>query len=168
MNEMLEKITSRFVKVTEIIASILMVLLTLVVFAEVLSRYVFDYPISSSTELTQIFFPWMIFLGTIAVTKNEDHLKITVLQEKFGRGVQWVLQIFAKVIMLLFSVYMVYASYLLADAVRMQPLPMLQISKSWLYISVTVSFALVAILLILQISLLIRNKSTWMEGGETQ
>lgn len=168
MNEMLEKITSRFVKLTEIIAILLMVLLTLVVFAEVLSRYVFNYPISFSTELTQLFFPWMIFLGTVAVTKNEDHLKITVLQEKFNRGVQVVMQIFGKAVMLIFSIYMVYASYLLAQAVRMQPLPMLQISKSWLYISVTVSFTFVAILLVLQIILLITRKNVEMKGGEVQ
>ncbi|WP_232324917.1 TRAP transporter small permease [Halobacillus mangrovi] len=165
---MLDKITSRFVKLTEIIAILLMVLLTLVVFAEVLSRYVFNYPISFSTELTQLFFPWMIFLGTVAVTKNEDHLKITVLQEKMGRGVQLVMQIFGKAVMLIFSIYMVYASYLLAQAVRMQPLPMLQISKSWLYISVTVSFTFVAILLVLQIILLITRKNVEMKGGEVQ
>lgn len=168
MNEMLDKITARFVKLTEIIAILLMVLLTLVVFAEVLSRYVFNYPISFSTELTQLFFPWMIFLGTVAVTKNEEHLKITVLQERFGRGVQLILQLFAKVVMLLFSIYMVYASYLLAQAVRLQPLPMLQISKSWLYVSVTVSFTIVALLLVLQIILLISRRKIWMEGGEIQ
>ncbi|WP_231572602.1 TRAP transporter small permease [Halobacillus sp. BBL2006] len=165
---MLDKITARFVKLTEIIAILLMVLLTLVVFAEVLSRYVFNYPISFSTELTQLFFPWMIFLGTVAVTKNEEHLKITVLQERFGRGVQLILQLFAKVVMLLFSIYMVYASYLLAQAVRLQPLPMLQISKSWLYVSVTVSFTIVALLLVLQIILLISRRKIWMEGGEIQ
>ncbi|MGI8313764.1 TRAP transporter small permease [Halobacillus mangrovi] len=165
---MLDKITSRFVKLTEIIAIVLMVLLTLVVFAEVLSRYVFNYPISFSTELTQLFFPWMIFLGTVAVTKNEDHLKITVLQEKFGHGLQLVLKIFGKAVMLIFSIYMVYASYLLAQAVRMQPLPMLQISKSWLYISVTVSFTFVAILLVLQIILLISKRNVEMKGGEVQ
>ncbi|WP_229717813.1 TRAP transporter small permease [Thalassobacillus devorans] len=165
---MLEKALNRFIKFTEVIAGILMVLLTLVVFAEVLSRYVFDYPISSSTEMTQLLFPWMIFLGTIAVTKNEDHLKITVLQERFSLGAQWVMQLFAKVVMLLFSVYMVYASYLLASAVQMQPLPMLRISKSWLYISVTVSFVLVCLLLILQVVLLIRRRNTFMEGGEIQ
>ena len=49
-------------KVIDFIASIMMVALTIVVFGEVLSRYVFNFPLVFSNELTLLLFPWVIFL----------------------------------------------------------------------------------------------------------
>jgi TRAP-type C4-dicarboxylate transport system permease small subunit len=147
-----------FIKGVDIIASIMMVLLTLVVFAEVLSRYVFNFPLVFSNESTLVLFPWMIFMGAISITKNEGHLSINFFRELLPRtGQKWAFM-FAKVVMLYFSVYMVISSFKIAQAVINQPLPMLRISKAWLYASITVSFALITIILLYQVVLILLNK----------
>lgn len=148
----------RFIKGVDIFASAMLVLLTLVVFGEVLSRYVFNFPLVFSTELTNVFFPWMIFVAAISVTKKEDHLSINYFRELLPKRGQKIAFIFSKLVMLFFSVYMVISSYQIAIAVAKQPLPMLRISKAWLYASMTVSFSAIIIILIYQLVMIIMNK----------
>lgn len=148
----------RFIKGVDIFSSIMLVLLTLVVFAEVLSRYVFDFPLVFSTELTNVLFPWMIFVAAISVTKNEDHLSINYFRELLPKAGQKIAFIFSKLVMLYFSTFMVISSYKIALAVAQQPLPMLRISKSWLYSSITVSFSAIIIILIYQLVMIFMNK----------
>ncbi|EDL65401.1 transporter [Bacillus sp. SG-1] len=130
----------------------------MVVFGEVLSRYVFNFPLVFSTELTNLLFPWIIFITAISVTKNEDHLSINFLRDKMSRNGRKITFILTKLVMMFFSFYMVLSSYQIAKSVVNQPLPMLRISKAWLYSSVTVSFTLIFIILTYQLIMIIMNK----------
>jgi TRAP-type C4-dicarboxylate transport system permease small subunit len=151
-------VLDKIINFVDIIASIMMVLLTLVVFGEVLSRYVFNYPLVYSNELTKLLFPWVIFIAGISITKNEGHLSINFFRELLPKaGQKWAF-VFAKLVMLYFSVFMMLSSYQIAQAVSRQVLPMLRISKAWLYASITVSFAAICIILIYQIILIVVNK----------
>lgn len=153
-------------KIVDLFASVLLVVLTLVVFGEVLSRYVFDFPIVVSNELTQLLFPWMIFIGAVSVTKNNGHLSINFLRERMSiKGQKWSFAL-SKLVMLFFSVYMVYSSYKMASAVSNQILPMLRISKAWFIASITVSFALISFILIYQLVLIITNKFELPREGD--
>ncbi len=152
------QILDRLIKGVDIFASILMVLLTIVVFGEVLSRYVFNFPIVFSTELTSLLFPWVVFIAAISVTKNEDHLSINFVRDKMPRKGRIITFAITKLIMMYFSFYMVLSSYQIAKAVVNQPLPMLRISKAWLYASVTVSFSMILIILTYQFILILQNK----------
>jgi TRAP-type transport system small permease protein len=148
----------RFINAVDILASIMMVILTLVVFAEVLCRYVFNYPLVYSNEVTKLLFPWVIFIAAISITKNEGHLSINFFRELLPKeGQKWAF-VFSKLVMLYFSVYMLISSYKIAQAVSGQVLPMLRISKAWLYASITVSFTAIIIILIYQIILIVLNK----------
>ncbi|WP_227937132.1 TRAP transporter small permease [Alkalihalobacillus deserti] len=148
----------RFIDVIDVLASIMMVLLTLVVFAEVVSRYAFSLPLTFSNELTMLLFPWVIFVAAISVTKNEGHLSINVFREKLPPAMQRWAFLFSKLVMLYFSVYMMLSSYRLAESVVNQVMPMLRISRAWLFASLTVSFAFITIILIYQIVLILMNR----------
>ncbi|MDQ0484042.1 TRAP transporter small permease [Guptibacillus hwajinpoensis] len=151
-------IISAITKTIDLVSGLMMVLLTLVVFGEVLSRYVFNFPLVFTTELTSLLFPWLIFLGAVTVTRNEDHLAITVLRDKMPVLGQKIAYVIARLVMLYFSFYMVISSYGISRTVAAQPLPILRISKGWLYTSVTVSFILIILILVYQIVLVLTNK----------
>lgn len=147
-----------FIKWVDVLASILLVLLTLVVFSEIVSRSVFNFPLVFSNELTQVLFPWMIFIAAISVTKNEGHLSISYFRELLPKSSQKWAFLFSKIVMLYFSVYMMISSYQLASSVAKQSLPMLRISRSWLYTSLIVSFACITIILVYQIILILTKQ----------
>lgn len=154
----MKRLIEGFVKGIDIIASILMVLLTLVVFGEVLSRYVFNYPLIYTDELTKLLFPWVIFITVISVTKNEDHMSINYFRELMPRAAQKIAFLISKLVMLYFSVYMLISSYQIVKQVANQTMPMLRISKSWLYMALTVSFFFVIIIVVYHIVLILTNK----------
>lgn len=161
---MINQLFDKFIVAITFISNILMVILALVVFLEVMSRYVFKYPFVFTGELTQLLFPWLVFLGAIAVTKNEDHLSINYFRNRFSKKVQRIILIISKMIMIYFSFFMLISSFELSKAVMTQPLPVMRISKAWLYSSVTVAFIGITILLIYQIILLFLNKTNLGEG----
>ncbi|WP_280770680.1 TRAP transporter small permease [Salipaludibacillus daqingensis] len=143
---------------TEIAASVLLIGLTVIVFGEVLSRYVFRTPLVFSNELTQLLFPWMIFVAAISVTKEDGHLAVSYFRDRLPYVMQKGLYVFSKLIMLFFSVYMVIASVKYVDNVSSQLMPVIRISRGWLSGSLTVSFVFISIILIYQIVLILTNK----------
>ncbi|MDZ5710882.1 TRAP transporter small permease [Jeotgalibacillus haloalkalitolerans] len=148
----------RIVDVLDLIASVMMVVLTAVVFGEVLSRYVFDLPLVFSNELTLLLFPWVIFIAAISVTKNEGHLSINFFRNLMPKAVQrWVFA-FSKLVMLFFSVYMSFSAYRMGENTASQVMPVLRISKTWLITSVSVSFAVISLILIYQFVMIVLGK----------
>jgi len=154
----------KIVNVITVISSVLMTLLTIIVFAEVLSRYVFNFPIVVSSQLTSLLFPWLIFLGSIAVTYYEEHLAITFVREKFPEKVQKIIVVFEKLIILFFTIAIMVAAYDLSQAVANQSIPLLKISKSWLYYSLVFPFIGIVISVIMHLIQLTFNKPVEREG----
>jgi TRAP-type C4-dicarboxylate transport system permease small subunit len=155
MMTMLRAVDSVLVKVMKIFSaasSFLMMLLTIVVFGEVISRYFFGFPITFSSELTTIFFPWMVFLMAVEVTRNRDHMAITVFRGMMPARVQSFLRFFAVFVMLFFSGYMVVSSYELSATSSSITLPVLRfMTKAYLYSSLLVSFTLIFLVLVIQL-----------------
>ena len=151
-------VISKTIKLITIITSILLVLLTTIVFLEVLFRYVFNRPFAFTSELTGTLFPWIVFLTVIEVTSNEEHIGITYFRDKLPSKLQKFVLIIIKFIMIYFSIFMFKSSIELSKVVVMQKLPVMQISKSWLYASMTVAFAGIVVILFYQAILIIFNK----------
>ena len=70
---------------------------TLLIFVQVVMRYVFNNSLSWSEELARYVFIWQIWLGTSVSMKGNDHIRMDML----------VLAIVANVILLLFCVFLV-------------------------------------------------------------
>ena len=152
------KIVNFSIKIVNIVTGILMVFLTLIVTIEVISRYFLNLPLAYTGEMTSLIFPWMIFLAAISVTKEEGHLSISYFRNLLPKSGQKIALIFAKLVMLYFSIAMIFSSYQLSQVVVNQKMPMLRISRSWLYDAGTVAFIGVSIILIYQIILLVTNR----------
>nr|TXF85648.1 TRAP transporter small permease [Alkalicoccus halolimnae] len=140
------------------VSSFLLAVLTVVVFSEVLSRYVFQTPLVFSNEMTQLLFPWMIFVAAIAVTHDDAHLSVSYFRDRLPYFMQKGLYMFSKVVMLIFSVFMIVSSMQFVGNVSGQVMPVLRISSGWLASSVVFSFIFISLVLIYQIYLISTNK----------
>jgi TRAP-type C4-dicarboxylate transport system permease small subunit len=153
--EKLVELAEKFMKLMEwiivLIASFAMVLLTIIVFGEVLSRYVFKIPFVFTTEITALLFPWMVFLGAVAVQIDNSHLSITFLKETLPTKIKHFLSYFEKLVMLFFSIYMLISAQNLTQILSAQNLRTIDISRAWPYYSMVIAFLLMSIVLILQV-----------------
>lgn len=138
-----------------VITRLAMSILTFVVFGEVLSRYVFKAPFVFTTELTAVIFPWMVFLGTVAVTRDNEHLAINFVKTSLPINKQKILTYLEKIVMLFFSVFMLKSSFQLTEVFSQQSLRTIDISRAWPYYSMVVAFSLMSLVIVLQILIMI-------------
>lgn len=151
-------------KILIIFTSFLMIALTITVFVNVIVRYFFSSPIAITYEMVELIFPWIIFLAVINVTNDEENIDIKYFVNLLPKPFQIVSAYLTKAVMLFFSFYIIISSFKLTSAVRNSTLPILGISKSWLYISMGVGFIGVSIVIVFQILLMIIDeKKTYKE-----
>src|SRR3954449_3726505 len=64
---------------TEIVGSVIVVAETFILFAGVVSRYVFDSPIIWTDELGNFLFLWLAMLGTVVALRGDGHMRLSTL-----------------------------------------------------------------------------------------
>ncbi|MEW6661446.1 MAG: TRAP transporter small permease [Bacillota bacterium] len=90
---------------TTIVATIVMVVL---VFINVLLRYVFKFAITWSEELAVNLFVWVIFMGAILAAINKMHISVDLFTKLMPKKVQ-------KILLIVSNGLVLYALYILAD-----------------------------------------------------
>ena len=63
--------------ITEMPAAILVALETVILFAGVVSRYVFNAPLTWSDELASVLFLWLAMLGAVIALRRDEHMRLT-------------------------------------------------------------------------------------------
>ena len=63
--------------ITEVPAAVLVVAETIILFAGVLARYVFNAPLTWSDELASILFLWLAMLGSVIALRRGEHMRLT-------------------------------------------------------------------------------------------
>lgn len=109
-----------FNKFEESVLSMLLVSMTILVFAEVIARFVFNHGISWAQELTLIINSWMVLLGASYCVREKAHIGVEFLTDKLsGSLAKWVTAaaiIFCLIYCAIFlygSIVYVYEDYLI-------------------------------------------------------
>ena len=63
--------------ITEYPAALLVLAETIILFAGVISRYVFNAPLAWSDELASILFLWLAMLGAVIALRRDEHMRLT-------------------------------------------------------------------------------------------
>lgn len=134
-------------RIADYLAGALLVLLTVTVFTEVVFRYLLGMPIRFSGELAMIIFPWMIFLSAVMITWSDSHIGIVVFRYSQTGLRRKITEITIYLIMIAFSVIMIYAGWNLAWGLRNNILAITRISRMVLYIPIPLAFTLFSLIL---------------------
>jgi TRAP-type C4-dicarboxylate transport system permease small subunit len=91
MRGLMQKVIDGFFTLLKFITVVLLVLMVILVFGNVLLRYIFNSGITVSEELARWFFVWLVFLGAVVGQRERAHLAVTMgiipLPPKVRRGV---------------------------------------------------------------------------------
>lgn len=82
-----------YAHVEEVLGVILLVLMSLLAFANVITRYLFEYPLAFTEELEVNALVWMTVLGTAAAFRKRHHLSMLYFQAKMSPKVRVLIQI---------------------------------------------------------------------------
>jgi C4-dicarboxylate transporter DctQ subunit len=107
-------------RLEEILISLLLGVATILVFAQVVARYVFNAGITWAPELVQHLFLWTVMIGASYGFKHGVHLGVDVLMKKLPAAPRRIMALFAVVISFCFTAYMAYLSvFYIHDAYKM-------------------------------------------------
>ena len=146
--------------VTEIPAALLVLADIVVLFAGVVSRYVFHAPIVWSDELASILFLWLSMLGAVVALRRGEHMRMTAFVAKASPGTRAFLDVLAIAAGLAFLLLVAHPAYDYASEEAIVVTPAMEISNAWRAAALPIGVALmilVSLVRLLRVNSLARS-----------
>jgi C4-dicarboxylate transporter DctQ subunit len=154
-------------KVINLIIVILLMVMTMVIFYQVILRYVFHHANIWAEELARYSFIWVVCLGSASALRHFNHIRIDFLVNFFPKTVQKWIRFVNYILIMGFLVTLIYYGIQLAQKTAGHPSPGLGISTGFMYMSVPVGCILMLIfaLEIIVKDYVLTGKKNKKEGG---
>ena len=121
--------------IVNFILGTLLGVLALLMFSQVISRYVFNYSITWSEEFPRILLVWIVFFGLVTVPFKE-HLTIDLL------NINKIVTAITYSIVLIVSCLCVYYGFILCIKIKFQVFPVTNIPRFVQYLALPASYSL--------------------------
>lgn len=119
--------------------------MTVVVFLQVLYRYVFAQPLQWSEELARYLFVWLSIMGATLALQKKGHFGLDLfykmLSSRFQRMVKFPVYLLLGIVIFV----ILFQGIILVQKTALQESPAMGISMGWAYASLPVGGALMAI-----------------------
>lgn len=125
------KLLENLLKALVIVANALMLLL---VFGQVITRYVFGWTPHFGEELARYLFVWVVFLSLPLVARYGGHMCIETLTSRVRGRVLKTLNILADIFSIAFLSIMVWNGVRMVALANFQTSPAMMIPMSWVYV----------------------------------
>lgn len=145
MSARLRRVSEWADTVTRLLAVPVAIVTILIVFFEVLMRYVFQAPLVTSVELARLGFVWSCFLGAALGVKRSSHIRFVFFLEKCGTLGGRVLQVGVSLLCVAFFGLLALQGVEMTQRVSETYFPALGISQLWLYLPLPVSASLMLV-----------------------
>lgn len=132
-------------QVCRLLIMIMVPVMTLVVFAQVVMRYVFLSPFIWAEELARYLLVWISCLGAAYGLREGVHIAVMFFYNWLGRRLRMGVTLFIHLIVLAFFLVCCVAGTIIAAAQWTQISPGLQIPMTWAYASIPASFAIMTL-----------------------
>jgi TRAP-type transport system small permease protein len=132
----------------ESVAALLAVLFVILVFLQVIFRYLLKSPIQWSEELIVLFFQWTIFLGAAVSVKHDMHFRLDFLTRNLTARTRFYTEILASLVMIAVAVTMVVKGVAMVWLTRNATFATIKMSRGVSYVTIPISGMLMIIYLI--------------------
>ena len=138
----MQRISDVMNRITEIVLVIILAAMAVVVFLQVIFRYVLNFPLLWTEEFARYCLVWASLLGSAVAVKRGRHIAVTLFLERFPPALHRVLQITALVAVAVILTVILWGGIQLVAITRAQISPALRVSMSVPYLAVPVGAAL--------------------------
>lgn len=142
------------------LAALIFAIMTVLLFVQVVSRYVFNHSVTWAEELATIMFAWMVYLGCAGAVTRRKHLCIDAVVTAMPFKVRKVMLIIDDIVFAIFAIYMFFPmmtvvnNYLQKNAVS----TILRIPKGVTYAMMPIAMVMICIRIVPDILKLIREE----------
>ena len=146
----MRKFTGLIKNFPEIIGGLMMLAITLILFAGVVWRYFFVDPLSWTDEIARVMFAWLAFIGAAVGVKRRLHSTISVISHRVSPRWRQATTVFGLAVTAVMASVLFYTGAHETAANFNQAMPVTGLSRGWLYLAVPVSGLLMLVYLVPQ------------------
>ncbi len=106
MKKIIDAVYSAIERVMRYLTIVLLVLMVIIVFANVVSRYYLHASLAWSEEVARFMLVWLVFIGSFLAYIHDEHLGLDILVTKFPPTLRKIVGIFTN-ILIIFALYAV-------------------------------------------------------------
>lgn len=128
------------INIERFITSILLVGLFVLVITQVVTRYVFNSPLSWTEESARLFLVWLTFLAAAFVSSRRAHITVDLITTVVPKRVGQVIAVIADIIVAATAVVIAIGGIMLIDIVHTVTLPATGLPTGLLYAAALVGF----------------------------
>ncbi len=125
----------------------LMFLMSIIIFIQVVMRYVFGNSLTWSEEMARYLFVWLVYFSVAYTARREAHIRIDAAINLYPKKLRPYVEIFSEIIVLIFAVFIAVTSVTVFQKISAsgQISPALHVPMQFVYCAPLVGFALTAI-----------------------
>lgn len=136
-------IVEKINKAITYVLTVLLMVMTVLIFWQVFARFVMGSPLSFSEEIARFCMLWLTMLGSAYAFRKGSLIAVDVLLELGGPIIRKVLKIAIPIISIVFAYILVIHGFELVDRVASQIAPSTRISMKWPVLSVPIGGILI-------------------------
>jgi C4-dicarboxylate transporter, DctM subunit len=142
-------LTGKFLEWT---VSMAVVVMSTVVFLQVVFRYLFNSPIPWSEETARILFVWITMLGTFLAVKSKNHISIeTFVNYFFSAKTRAVVSRVVSFLLIYYFLYLFVVGISMVERTYENTTPVMLLSFSYIYVAIPIAAVLTVIYLVGQL-----------------
>lgn len=129
----------------EWLCALLMAAMVILLFVQVVGRYVLASPPEWTEELARTAFLYVTFFGAAVAIARRAHLRIDAVVSWFRPRTRHAVSLAARLIAIVFLATVLYQGVSFVERLAVQPLTSLPLSKAWFFAALPVGIALMLI-----------------------
>lgn len=126
-------LSNRFYRLLESILVFCMVIMFILIFTNVMLRFLINDSIDIAEELPRFLFIWMTFIGAILALKEGTHISVNIVVSRLpprGKKICWVA---CQFLIFICGCYMLYGTWLQHEILRFNLSPVMMVSMLFVY-----------------------------------
>ncbi|HEY0833650.1 MAG TPA: TRAP transporter small permease [Azospirillum sp.] len=146
---MLDKADRLLVRVNSALAAIILAVMVVLVFANVVGRYLFDYSFSWVEEVTRYMMIWLAYLCAGLALRHRRHVAVELLHDALPGPAMLAVRALVVVVILGFFAAVAWYGFRYAAFAWMQSTPVLGLSLGLIYLAIPIGSLLMIVHLLL-------------------
>jgi tripartite ATP-independent transporter DctM subunit len=137
--------------IAEFVGAVLVLAETCILFAGVVSRYVFDSPLIWTDELATFLFLWLAMIGAVVAVRRDGHMRLTTFVSWVAPTVRSWLATVAELVVIVFAIELLVPSMAYLKVQASTELITLQISDWYRVVALLVGAGLISLVALLRL-----------------
>ena len=97
-------------KVLTAISWIVAMVITVLIVADVVLRFVFNKPLPATWEISEVSMPWIVFLPFAFTLTLDAHVKVSLIKDRVSPKTRWIFSLFGNIVSCAFLCMVTYYS----------------------------------------------------------